>query len=88
MYAKIPKLSAQNVADREGCGVGRVRRLLRQGRIIPAVNVAGNWAIVDPYIIINPAQGRPPGAKNKQPYPKGTKRPNRKKRQADPPVAQ
>lgn len=88
-------LTPAEVAEREGVTKQAVTRWCRAGEIFPIEKVSGRWVISAGYIccrvvprkegdpprptmFINPF-GRPKGSKNKKPYPKGVKRPRKKK---------
>lgn len=81
-------LSIAEVAKIEGVSEQRIRRLCRRNMIYPIQVVDGRWRIGVGYVfVLGPhgtvsnfsRRGRPPGAKNKRPYPKGVKRPRVKK---------
>jgi len=76
-------LTPDDVAKREGIDVRHIRRMLNAQRITPAMHVGGRWFITPHYIILPPARGRPPGARNRNPYPTGVRRP---RRGAEPPA--
>jgi len=77
-------LTPLQVGEKHNLSRQTVVRLLLADRIWPAYKTGGRWLIAPTYIIttgpIN-KMGRPKGAKGK--YPKGTKRPNRRKRVVD-----
>ena len=80
-FAVTRPITVEQVAEREGISEWVVRKLLRQGRLIPSKwdNELERWLISDRYMIVPISMGRPPGAKNKRPYPKGVKRPRQPK---------
>lgn len=87
-----PYLSAGEVAKRHNTTADHIRALCRVGCIWPATKVGRGWIIDHLYTIGFPVngrpatwtpsgrgRGRPPGSKNKKPYPKGVKRPRKPK---------
>jgi hypothetical protein len=86
-----PFLTIREVAILEGVTQRKIRDLCRANKIYPAQVIGGRWRIGAGYLFsLGPAgsmkevrrkRGRPPGAKNKRPYPKGVKRPRVKKTQ-------
>lgn len=74
-------LRTRDVARREKVSVAYVTNWCREDLIWPIKRVGARWLISPAYVVspsvIGLAQrnvGRPPGAKNKRPYPKGVKR--------------
>ena len=85
-------LTCHEVAKRHGTSRQQIARMCREGSIFPVLHDGARWLISNTYVIANTVgkhgrptvdklpkrpRGRPPGAKNKKPYPKGVKRPRR-----------
>lgn len=72
--------TAAQVAQQLGLSKWTVCKLCRAGTIWPAYLHAGSWHIPRGYVYMADDRkpgGRPPGSKNKKPYPKGVKRPRK-----------
>jgi len=90
-----PYYTIAEVSEMLGLPRYLVRLLCRQGRISPASRVANIWMIDPGFTILVPpgyvapkqgeerSPGRPKGAKNRNPYPKGVKRPLKKPPEED-----
>jgi len=85
-----PFLTIREVAILEGLPERRIRDLCRANKIYPVQVIGGRWRIGAGYLFLlgtgsmketRRKRGRPPGSKNKQPYPKGVKRPRLKKKE-------
>jgi hypothetical protein len=88
-------LSTRDVSKREGVAVQTVSHWCRLGVIWPIHKHGSVWLIADPYTLarstdkggrqrltplrVKGKPGRPPGSKNRRPYPKGVKRPRKPK---------
>ncbi len=91
-------LTPEEVAQLEKCTPTTIRRWCREDFIWPCRMERGRWLIGGAYAVSldtlrvrlankppkvkHAAPGRPKGSKNKNPYPKGVKRPRKKKRQS------
>jgi hypothetical protein len=83
-------LTTSDVAALEGVTPLNVSHWCRTNMIFPVQLIGGRWRISPDYIVVPGARGkvypgekrgkgRPLGAKNKQPYPSGVKRPRKPK---------
>jgi hypothetical protein len=76
-------MTTRQVAEKNGVTVGTVSRWCREGAIFPIILINGIW-MIEPFHRVNKNKGkvgagRPPGSRNRRPYPKGVKRPRKPK---------
>lgn len=71
-------LTTNEVSEKLGVSRHTVAHWCREGFIFPAISYHGYWLIEPGFqlVAVKPI-GRPPGARNRKPYPRGVKRPRK-----------
>lgn len=70
--------STREMAARWGVTTVQVAYWCRAGLVVGCQRLNRQWVMLPTaFLITPPPLGRPPGAKNKKPYPKGVKRPRK-----------